>query len=129
MTASRRVAIVVGLAALLMGQLARAEAPYARVTETDDKVNVETDKLKAAIPKKNPKQWMTGIERSFAPEIPFLRLCVIADDILNVLLVNPVEPRDELAFVNSLKLRDVSINGQARLLHDVGGIDPRRELS
>ena len=36
---------------------------WARVTETDDKIKIETDKLEAVIPKKNPKQWMTGIEK------------------------------------------------------------------
>src|SRR6059058_3415696 len=46
---------------------ARAEPPgdkpYARATEDDRAVKVETDKLEAVIPKKNPKQWMTGIEK------------------------------------------------------------------
>ena len=42
---------------------APGEAPFARVTETDDKIKIETDKLEAVIPKKNPKQWMTGIEK------------------------------------------------------------------
>src|SRR5690349_10292159 len=39
------------------------EAPWARVTEDDRAIKVETDKLEAVIPKKNPKQWMTGIEK------------------------------------------------------------------
>jgi hypothetical protein len=37
--------------------------PWARVTEDDRAIKVETDKLEAVIPKKNPKQWMTGIEK------------------------------------------------------------------
>ena len=40
-----------------------ADEPWARVTEDDRAIKVETDKLEAVIPKKNPKQWMTGIEK------------------------------------------------------------------
>lgn len=36
---------------------------WARVTEDDRSIKVETDKLEAVIPKKDPKQWMTGIEK------------------------------------------------------------------
>src|SRR5713101_6206258 len=39
------------------------EAEWARVTEDDRAIKIETDKLEAVIPKKNPKQWMTGIEK------------------------------------------------------------------
>jgi hypothetical protein len=39
------------------------EADWVRVTEDDRAIKVETDKLEAVIPKKNPKQWMTGIEK------------------------------------------------------------------
>lgn len=43
---------------------AAAEAPpYAQATETDRAIKIETDKLEAAIPKKEPKHWMTGIEK------------------------------------------------------------------
>src|SRR5215211_5428832 len=45
----------------------RAEPPkgadWVRVTEDDRALKVETDRLEAVIPKKNPKQWMTGIEK------------------------------------------------------------------
>ncbi|MBX9628525.1 MAG: hypothetical protein K2X82_32310 [Gemmataceae bacterium] len=45
----------------------RAEPPkpadWARVTEDERAITIETDKLEAVIPKKNPKQWMTGIEK------------------------------------------------------------------
>ncbi len=34
-----------------------------RVTEDDRAIKIETDKLEAVIPKKNPKHWMTGIEK------------------------------------------------------------------
>jgi hypothetical protein len=39
------------------------DAPWARVIEDDTRIKIETDKLEAAIPKKNPKHWMTGIEK------------------------------------------------------------------
>lgn len=34
-----------------------------RVVEDERAIKIETDKLEAVIPKKNPKQWMTGIEK------------------------------------------------------------------
>jgi hypothetical protein len=36
---------------------------WVRVTEDERAVKIETDKLEAVIAKKNPKQWMTGIEK------------------------------------------------------------------
>ncbi len=39
------------------------DAQWARVTEDDRAIKIETDKLEAVIPKKNPKHWMTGIEK------------------------------------------------------------------
>lgn len=36
---------------------------WVKVTENDDFVKIETDKVEAVIPKKNPKCWMTGIEK------------------------------------------------------------------
>jgi hypothetical protein len=39
------------------------ESEWARVTEDERAIKIETDKLEAVIPKKNPKQWMTGIEK------------------------------------------------------------------
>ena len=36
---------------------------WASVDENDDTIKIETDTLEAVIPKKNPKQWMTGIEK------------------------------------------------------------------
>ena len=38
-------------------------AGWARVTEDDRAITVETDKIEAVIPKKDPKHWMTGIEK------------------------------------------------------------------
>ena len=39
------------------------DAPWACVSEDDREIKVETDQLKAVIPKKEPKHWMTGIEK------------------------------------------------------------------
>jgi hypothetical protein len=39
------------------------DASWACVTEDDDRIKIETDTLEAVIPKRNPKQWMTGIEK------------------------------------------------------------------
>jgi hypothetical protein len=39
-------------------------APFARATEDDRAIKIETDKLEAVIPKKDPKHWMTGIEKA-----------------------------------------------------------------
>ena len=40
-----------------------SDTGWARVTEDDRAIKVETDKLEAVIPKNKPKQWMTGIEK------------------------------------------------------------------
>ncbi len=39
------------------------DASWVRVTEDENRIMIETDKLEAVIPKRNPKQWMTGIEK------------------------------------------------------------------
>jgi hypothetical protein len=44
------------------GQPAK-DADWVRVIEDDRAIKIETDKLEAVIPKRNPKQWMTGIEK------------------------------------------------------------------
>lgn len=38
-------------------------ASWARATEDDRSIKIETDKLAAVIPKKHPQHWMTGIEK------------------------------------------------------------------
>lgn len=40
-----------------------ASPDWVKLTEDDRAIKIETDKLEAVIPKKNPKQWMTGIEK------------------------------------------------------------------
>src|SRR5688572_628188 len=37
--------------------------PWGRVIEDDRAIKIETEQLEAVVPKKNPKQWMTGIEK------------------------------------------------------------------
>ncbi|HPY51945.1 MAG TPA: hypothetical protein PLO68_18905 [Sedimentisphaerales bacterium] len=37
--------------------------PWVRVIESDTRIEIETDLLAAAIPKKEPRHWMTGIEK------------------------------------------------------------------
>jgi hypothetical protein len=39
------------------------DRPWSRVSEDDRAIKIETDKLEAVIPKKDPKHWMTGIEK------------------------------------------------------------------
>ena len=39
------------------------DAAWGRVTEDENRIKIETDKLEAVIPKKNPKHWMTGVEK------------------------------------------------------------------
>lgn len=51
------------LALLLLPAMPQAAEPFARATEDERAIKIETDKLEAVIPKKNPKQWMTGIEK------------------------------------------------------------------
>src|SRR6478752_6520086 len=57
-----------GLAVLMVGAATSAAQPakedgWVKVTEDDRAIKVETDRLEAVIPKKDPKQWMTGIEK------------------------------------------------------------------
>lgn len=51
-------------AEIVRAQPATKDADWARVTEDERAIKIETDKLEAVIPKKNPKQWMTGIEKN-----------------------------------------------------------------
>jgi len=41
----------------------QSPSDWAKITEDDRSIKIETDLLEAVIPKKNPKQWMTGIEK------------------------------------------------------------------
>lgn len=45
------------------GQEPKADSSWVRLTEDERAIKIETDKLEAVIPKKEPKHWMTGIEK------------------------------------------------------------------
>jgi hypothetical protein len=100
---------------------APGDAPWARVTETDISIKIETDKLEAVIPKKNPKHWMTGIEKgSFLDKATGFReagdgLCVI--DWL-------MEPGSDEAYAHELKAPDG--HGVGRYTWYANEIDPTR---
>jgi hypothetical protein len=53
--------------AALAPRAARAQNPdataWARVSEDERAIRIDTDQLEAVIPKNNPRQWMTGIEK------------------------------------------------------------------
>ena len=54
---------------------------WIRVVEDNRAIKVETDKLEAVIPKKNPKQWMTAFSRhTFTLTIPERRPSRFAPD-------------------------------------------------
>ena len=40
-----------------------SDSDWVRVIEDEDRIKIATDKLEAVVPKKNPKHWMTGIEK------------------------------------------------------------------
>src|SRR3954451_12536244 len=70
MTLSKGFFVRLSWAVLLLAAATAGPAPadsgddaWARVTDDGRGIKVETDKLEAVIPKKNPKQWMTGIEK------------------------------------------------------------------
>jgi hypothetical protein len=48
---------------LALGDEPPRDMPWASVTQDDRAIKIETPELEAVIPKKNPKQWMTGIEK------------------------------------------------------------------
>jgi hypothetical protein len=55
--------LIFNLCASPISAQAPAERPYARATEDDRAITIDTDRLQAVIPKNNPKHWMTGIEK------------------------------------------------------------------
>ncbi len=59
---STSLAIAIAFAESARAQPAN-EARYARATEEDRAIKIETDRLEAVIPRKAPRHWMTGIEK------------------------------------------------------------------
>ncbi len=51
------------IAMAIVGAVVAQEREWVRVIEDERAIKVETDRLEAVIPKKNPKHWMTGIEK------------------------------------------------------------------
>ena len=53
--------------AISLGSIGQAHAAgpeeWVRVVEDERSIKIETDLLEAVIPMKNPKHWMTGIEK------------------------------------------------------------------
>jgi hypothetical protein len=58
-------ALTLALAATMpaRAQQAAEQEAWAKVTQEERAIKIETDQLEAVIPKQNPKQWMTGIEK------------------------------------------------------------------
>jgi hypothetical protein len=101
---------------------AAGDTSWARVTESDATIKIETDKLEAAIPKKNPKHWMTGIEKgSFLDKTTGFReagdgLCIV-DWIM--------EPGSDEAYADQLKAPDG--HGVGRYTWHTNETDPARQ--
>lgn len=57
------VSVAVAVVALAPHITVADESDWVQVTEDDRAITIETDLLEAVIPKRNPKQWMTGIEK------------------------------------------------------------------
>lgn len=55
--------VVVAVSASFSFAESKNKSEWPKVTEDDRAIKVETDMLEAVIPKKNPKHWMTGIEK------------------------------------------------------------------
>jgi hypothetical protein len=55
--------LVAVVAAGLTSPVRAQSDDWARVIEDERSIKIETDKLEAVIPKKDPKRWMTGIEK------------------------------------------------------------------
>lgn len=62
MNVYRSLLVVAGMI-VVTGTVGASEDDWVRVVEDERAIQVETDKLEAVIPKKDPKQWMTGIEK------------------------------------------------------------------
>lgn len=56
-------AVAVAVVALVPHLTVADEPDWVQVTEDDRAITIETDLLEAVIPKRDPKQWMTGIEK------------------------------------------------------------------
>jgi len=55
--------LALGMLIAIAGLVVAQEAEWVRVVEDERAIRIETEKIEAVIPKKNPKHWMTGIEK------------------------------------------------------------------
>ena len=58
-----RLALWLALAVPIPAFAQQSSAPFAKATEDERAIKIETDKLEAVIAKNHPKHWMTGIEK------------------------------------------------------------------
>lgn len=63
LTQSMLAALLIAFAAYPAGAQSPDDQSWARIIEDDRAIKIETDQLEAVIPKREPKQWMTGIEK------------------------------------------------------------------
>ncbi|MBM4031937.1 MAG: hypothetical protein FJ291_09145 [Planctomycetes bacterium] len=62
------------MAMAIAGTVVAQEAEWVKVVEDERAIRIETDRLEAVIPKRNPKHWMTGIEKgSFLDKVTGFR--------------------------------------------------------
>ncbi len=101
--------------------LPEKQAGWIRVVEDDRAIKVETDRLEAVIPKKEPKHWMTGIENgSFLDKATGFR--EVGDGLMVVDWL--MEPGSDEAWADSLIARDG--NGLGRYSWYANETDPAR---
>ena len=97
------------------------DAPWARVTEDDGTIKIETDKLEAVVPKKDPKHWMTGIEKgSFLDKTTGFR--EVGDGLMVVDWL--MEAGSDEAYADKVVAPDG--HGVGRYLWHTGETDPAR---
>lgn len=98
------------------------DAPWARVTEDERRIKIETDKLEAAIPKKAPKHWMTGVEKgSFVDKATGFR--EVGDGLMVVDWL--MEAGSDAAYADQLHAPDG--HGVGRYLWYTNETDPQRK--
>lgn len=110
------------LAALPLPALAVEAATWARATEDERAITVETDMIEAVIPKKDPKHWMTGIEKgSFLDKSTGLR--EVGDGLMVIDWL--MEPGSDEAYGDQLRAPDG--HGVGRYVWHTNETDPERQ--
>src|SRR5437870_416446 len=115
-------ALFMALGFLAPAPAAEPPADAGRVTEDDRAIHIETDKLEATIPKKSPKQWMTGIEKgSFLDKATGFR--EIGDGLMVVDWL--MEAGSDEAYGDQVQARDG--HGVGRYLWHINEKEPARQ--